>query len=323
MSFPEKILITGGTGFVGRNLQDMLNERGIAFKAFGSAECDLTDRGQTEAFFEEHRDADVIVHLASFQAAGDFPAKNPGLQFYVNNLIHLNVLEGWRKFLPHAKLFANGTSCAYPSGGPLIEDRFMDGAIHGSVYAYAFTKRLLYRGITAYNDQYGLNGSYLVPPTLFGKYDDFHVDTAHVSGALIAKFVRAAREHLPEVEVWGDGTQVREFLYVRDYLDALLKLIPVCDRDLVNVGPGRGTRVRELATAIRDAVGYEGRLFFNADRYTGVQEKYMNAEKLQLKYDIHLKTDLRDAVRLTVEWYVAHYDELKDKPKFAALRQTA
>jgi GDP-L-fucose synthase len=312
------ILVTGGTGFVGRHLQEELKRRGIDFAIFSKREYDLTSREQTDAVFARYRDANIIIHFACFQAAGDFPAKHTGDQFQINSLIHLNVLESWRKLAPQARLIAVGSSCAYPSRlDVLAEDRFMDGEIHGSVYSYAFTKRLLYTGIAAYNGQYGLHGSYIIPPTLFGEHDDFDLATAHVTGALIAKFVRAVREDLPEVEIWGDGSQVREFLYVKDFVSAVLDLLPKLDGEVLNVAPGRGTSIRDLAVAIGQAAAFKGRIVYNAGRYVGVQEKFLNTEKLQNKYGVRIKGDLARGIARTVDWYSAHYDEVKHKPKFA------
>jgi GDP-L-fucose synthase len=313
-----RILITGGTGFVGKHLQEGLKERGMDYAAFSSREYDLTVREEAEAAFAAHKGIGTILHLASFQAAADFPARHPAEQFFRNNLIHLHVLEGWRRCFPQAKLIAIGTSCAYPSeAARLTEEAFLDGAIHGSVTSYAFTKRLLYAGILAYNDQYGMNGSYLIPATMYGEYDDFHVETAHVSGALIGKFVRAVREGVPEVEIWGDGTQVREFMYVKDFIDALIHLIPLCDRDIVNVGPGKGTSIKDLAEVISGEAGFKGKLVLNKERYVGIKEKVMDVHKLARKYGHTVNSDLAPGVGRTVQWYADNYDHLRDKRKFA------
>lgn len=313
----RKVLITGGKGFVGKHLQEELNLRGDDCFVFNKKECDLVNKDQTRALFESNRDASLVIHLACYQAAGDFPAKHTAEQFFVNNSIHLNVLEGWREFLSHAKLVAVGSSCGYPSRDfPLTEDRFMDGEIHGSVYSYAFTKRALYTGIRAYNDQYGLDGTYLIPPTLFGEHDDFHVETAHVCGALIAKFVGAVRENQPEVEIWGDGSQIREFLYVKDFVTAMLDLSEVCERDIINVGPGRGKTIKELANTIQEASEFAGKLFFNTDRYVGVKEKFLNADKLSQKYNMRLEGELAEGIKRTVAWAFDHYPDIKNRRKF-------
>lgn len=311
------ILITGGTGFVGKHLQEELAARGIEHYAFSSKQFDLTVPEQAQAVFAAHAKAEVILHLACYQAAGEFPALHPAEQFRVNNLIHVNVLEAWHRFAPQAKLLAIGSSCAYPSKpGSLVEDRFMDGEIHGSVYSYAFTKRLLFTGIKAYNDQFKHNGTYLIPATMYGEHDDFHPDTAHVCGALVGRFVKAVKEGLPTVEIWGDGTQVRDIMYVKDFASALLDLIPQCERDVLNVGPGRGTAIKDLAQAISKAAGYQGELVFNASRYVGVKEKFIETGRFQEKYHGTIPADLAHGIQRTVDWYAANYDAIKDRRKF-------
>jgi GDP-L-fucose synthase len=314
---PEKFLITGGTGFVGGHVREALDRAGIAHAYFARREYDLARADDAQAVFARHRDATVVLHLACFQAAGDFPARFPADLFHVNHLIHANVLRAWKEHAPQARFLAVGSSCAYPGEAThLGEDRVLDGAIHGSVYAYAATKRALLVGIQAYNDQYGLNGSYLIPPTLFGEQDDFHAETAHVVGALVGRIVRAAREKAPAVEIWGDGTQVREFLYVKDYVGALLSLATRCEREVVNVGPGRGTSIRALAETIRDVAGFRGELVFNPSRYAGIQEKVLDTSRLREKYGLQPTSDLRPGIERTVRWYEQNYETVQGKRKF-------
>ncbi len=314
----KKVLITGGTGFVGKHLQEELTRRGVPFFAFGRRQFDLTRWDQTEAVFKKNQGADLILHLASFQAAGEFPGKHTAEQFFVNNLIHNHALEAWRKFAPQAKLIAVGASCAYPSAAQaMTEDKIFDGAIHGSVYAYGATKRLLYTGILAYNDQFKLNGSYVIPAALFGENDDFDEATAHVPGALVARFVRAVKMNLPEVEIWGDGSQVRDFSDVKDFVRGLLDVAPKMDRDIVNLVSGRGTTVKELALTISEAAGFRGKIFFNASRYTGAKEKFLDATKLREKYQMTVSADLAPGLRRTVAWYSQNYGAVKGRRKFA------
>jgi GDP-L-fucose synthase len=314
-----KVLITGGTGFVGQHLQEELQRRGISFFAFGKRQFDLTRWENAEAVFKQNSDADLILHLASFQAAGEFPGKHTAEQFFQNNLVHNHALEAWRKFIPHAKFIGLGASCAYPSSAAaMTEDKIFDGAIHGSVYAYGATKRMLCTGILAYNDQFKLNGSYLIPPAMFGENDDFNETTAHVPSALIGRFVKAVKNNLPQVEIWGDGTQVRDLADAKDFASTLLDLAPKLERDIVNVAPGRGKTIRELALTVSEASGFKGKVFFNASRYTGAKEKFVNATKLREKYGLVMPHELAPGIRRTVAWYEKNYEAVKDRCKFPA-----
>jgi GDP-L-fucose synthase len=313
----DRLLITGGSGFVGRHLRARLDRLGIPYAAPPRSRYDLADLDQARALCRDHPDTTAIIHLACVQAAGDFPARHTAWQLDINSRIHLNLLAAWHQHLPRARLLAVGSSCAYPPlPGGLREEQILDGAIHGSVYAYAQTKRLLLTGLRAYADQYGLDGSFLIPATMFGEYDDFHPATAHVVGALIGKFVAAAVEGHPAVEVWGDGTQVRDFLDVEDFVSALLHLLPRCRQDVVNIGSGRGISIRQLAEMIRSASGFAGRIDYRPTSYVGVAEKYIDVTRLREKYGWTIAPDLEPAIRRTTAWYRAHYAELRGRVKF-------
>jgi len=312
-----KVLITGGTGFVGKHLQLELVRRGIEHFAFGRRQFDLTKWEQAEAVFQKNADADLILHLASFQAAGEFPGKHTAEQFFINTLIHTHTLEAWRKFIPHAKFIGVGASCAYPSSAQaMTEDKIFDGPIHGSVYAYGATKRLLYTGILAYNDQFKLNGNYVVPAAMYGENDDFDEATAHVPAALVGRFVRAVKTVAPEVEIWGDGSQIRDFMDVKDFVCGLLDLAPQLERDIVNLAPGHGKTIKELALTVSEAADFRGKVVFNASRYTGAKEKHVDAGKLRAKYKMEISDDLAPGIRRTAQWYSDNFDTIKNRRKF-------
>jgi len=199
----------------------------------------------------------------------------------------------------------------------MTEDKFFEGAIHGSVYSYGATKRMLYTGILAYNDQFKLNGSYVIPAAMFGEDDDFNEATAHVPAALVGRFVRAVKTNAPEVEIWGDGSQVRDFMDVKDFVRGLLDLAPRLERDIVNLVPHGGKTVKELALTVCAAAGYRGRVVFNANRYTGAKEKFLDATKLREKYGMVISGDLAPGIRRAVEWYCQNFEAVKGRRKFA------
>jgi GDP-L-fucose synthase len=314
----SKLLITGGTGFIGKHLTAELDRRKAPYAVFSKAQCDLTDRGATLAMFEKHADAEAIVHLACYQAAADFPAKHTADQFDVNSRIHLNVLEGWRRYLPTARLVGIGSACAYPSTeGAIPETRLMDGLIDGSVWSYGFTKRFLATGIRAMNDQHKLNGTFVIPVTMFGEYDDFQIATGHFIAAMIGKFVGAVIENRPTVEIWGDGSQVRDFMDVKAFVEALLRIVPVCERDVVNVGPGEGMSIRKLALMIAEISGFQGQIVFKPTAYVGMHTRTIDVTRMNERYGVRIDPDPSAGIRRTVAWYRANYAEWSRRVKFA------
>ncbi len=318
MNLARGVLVTGAGGLVGRHLTRELERRGIPYRALTRADGDLRDLETARALFRSERGRAAIVHLAAWQAAGEFPQRRPGEILLRNARIHLNVLEAWRCELPEAKLVALGTSCAYPTKeGRLREDELLAGPIHGSVRFYGQTRRLLHEGIAALNQEFGLDGSFVVPATMFGEGDDFDERTAHVAGALTARFVKAADEGRQEVEVWGDGTQVRDFLYAGDFARVLCDLLPLLSRDVVNVGPGCGITIADLARRIARAAGFGGRIRFAPERYTGVRAKVLDVTRLKERYGIEAPEPGDEAFARTAAWYRAHRFELEGRPKFA------
>jgi GDP-L-fucose synthase len=308
----KNVLITGGTSFVGKNLTKQLDKLGATYKTFHSKEYDLTKPVEADAVFAPNN-YDFIVHMAALQAAADWPMHHTGIQLYTNSLIHVNTLEAWKKYQPQAKFIGVGSSCSFPGDIPILSEEDVDkGALHPSVYSYGLTKKLLGVGIKAYRDQYGLKGIMPIFATLYGPHDDFDLKTAHVVSALIAKFCNAKKDGQKEVEVWGDGTQTREIIYVEDQINGLLMAAQHYEGDtegsnyLLNIGTGIETSVRDLAETIKKASGFEGEIRFNPNKFVGVKRKVLNVEKA--KREIGWTTanrmhSLEEGLAKTIDWY--------------------
>ncbi len=304
----KRVLVTGGTSFVGRNLEEKLKNVGASYFIFGSQNYDLTKEECAKAVMREKGvKYDFIIHMAALQHAADWPMYNTGLQFHINSLIHLNTLEAWREFQPQAKLVAVGSSCCYPGEIPRLKEEDIDkGPLHKSVYSYGFTKKMLSVGIKAYKDQYKLRGVMPIFATLFGPCDDFDIKTAHVVGALIGKFYKAKKENLPEVEVWGDGTQTRELIFVEDQIDGLLLAAQYCEEDLINIGTGQETTIEHLAESIKDILHYSGRIVYNNRKFVGVKNKVLDIEKARKEFGWTIRNrmhSLKEGLEKTIKWY--------------------
>jgi GDP-L-fucose synthase len=204
-----KILVTGGTGFLGTALCARLKAGGHDVTALGSRQCDLT-RHNALGPWDACR-FDRIYHLAAWTQAGDFCLHHPAEQWIKNQQINTQVLGWWQARQPQAKLIAMGTSCAYSPGDELVEENYLDGPPIDSLFTYAMTKRMLYVGLLAMAKQYSLTHLCLVPSTLYGP--GYHTDgrQMHFIFDLIRKILRGKLLGEPVV-LWGDGRQSRELV---------------------------------------------------------------------------------------------------------------
>ena len=183
----KNILITGGTGFLGKNMVPLLQKLGASVTATGR-NYDLSVYDRAEALFNKDK-FDLIIHGAAFQGAGDFPLKYPADQLRINNLIHTHALDCWHKYQPQAIFVGIGSTCSYPGNLTVLsEEDYFTGPLHPSVETYGLTKCNLQKGIEAYKKQYKLKGTTVVFATLYGPNDEFDLEKSHVVSALVKKF---------------------------------------------------------------------------------------------------------------------------------------
>jgi GDP-L-fucose synthase len=302
------ILITGGTGFLGTALAARLTADGHAVTVLGSKDADLFDQRSLDKF-AGHK-FDRIWHLAAWTQAGDFCLRHPGEQWMNNQKINTTVLDFWRRHQPQAKLIAMGTSCAYADDRPLSEENYLEGQPIDSLFTYAHTKRMLYVGLLALRKQFGLNYLCLVPSTLYGP--GYHTDgrQMHFIFDLIRKILGAKRGG-PPPELWGDGHQKRELVFLDDFVDWGVRLSDGTDNDLVNLGSGQEHSIREFAQAICDIVGYDfARIGFDTTKYVGAKSKVLAVSKLDRLLSDRRRTTLRNGLAKTIDWFQAHWDAL-------------
>lgn len=286
-----KVFVTGGGGFLGRHLIPKLEETGCEVIAPRSKVCDLTNPTSLVPF--NSAKFDQIFHLAAWTQAGDFCLKYPGDQWIINQQINTNVLTWWSKDQPQAKLIAIGTSCAYPEEGPLTEDRYLSGEPTPSLYTYAMTKRMLYQGLRALGQQYGLKWLCVVPSTLYGPGYHSEGKQLHFIYDLVRKIGDASRGGDPPV-LWGDGYQRRELIHVEDFVRDMLILTGGVSNELFNIGAGRDHSIKEFARLIAEAVGYdEKQIQYDVDAYVGASSKFLVVEKLTRELGSIRRRDLR------------------------------
>lgn len=274
-----RILITGASGFLGTHLCRQLRSEGHDVTALSSKTCDLRVAQDLERL--PHPAYDRIYHLAAWTQAGDFCLHHPGEQWVFNQQINTNVLAWWQARQPQAKMIAMASSCCYPEEGPLSEERFFDGTPTPSLFTYAMTKRMLYAGLRALQTQFGLSYLCLIPSTLYGP--DYHLDgrQLHFIFDLIRKIVQASRGGPPPV-LWGDGSQVRELVHVRDFVAITARLSDTATNELINIGSGQGRTIRWFAEKICEVVGYNpANIQYDTSKYVGARSKVLAVEKMR------------------------------------------
>lgn len=307
----KRVIVTGGTGFVGRALVAELRQRYPTGEVIpvGSAVVDIADESAWFAWLESlGGEVDHIVHLAALYKAGDWPVHHPATQFNVNLKINVNALEGWRRFFPAARFTSVLSYCMYPSiAHPHPEEELWGHEPEDYLFAYAMTKKALLIGQRAYAQEYGLKCASVVLPTVYGPGDSF-AENSHVVGALIGKFVRATRSGAAEVEVWGDGRQEREFLYVADAADGIIRVALESDEPVLNLGTGAAYPIRDLVAWIRASSGFRGEPRYNMNRFVGVKSRRLDVTRIREKLGWTAATSLRDGIARTVAWYAASLD---------------
>jgi len=302
------ILVTGASGFLGTTLCARLETDGHSLECLSSRDCDLTEATSLARY--NHRAYDEVYHLAAWTQAGDFCLHHPGEQWLINQQINTNVLRWWQRDQPQAKMICIGTSCAYPPDQELVEENYLRGTPIESLFTYAMTKRMLYAGVLALHQQYGLKYLCVVPSTLYGPRYRTDGRQMHFIFDLIRKILRG-KLYGERVTLWGDGQQRREVVYLDDFVSALLGLRQR-ESDLVNIGAGEEFTIRHFATLICQIVGFDaGAIEYDTARYVGARSKCLGIDKLRsLLPDLRL-TSLETGLRRTIEWFLAEHTRLQ------------
>ena len=305
MKKKKKILVAGGTGFVGKAVIGKLKERGLPYIATSLSQgTDFRNFEQTLSYFEKHR-PDIVIHTAAYIGGIQFGIDHAGELFFDNMLISTHLIEAARR--THVSKFVSPiANCAYPdvSEGMLEEDRFWDGKIHDSVLPYGLVRKAQWAQTWAYHKQYGMDFINLILPNMYGPGDYFDVERSHALGGLIMRIENAREKKDPEVVVWGTGRPVREWLYIDDGAEALVRAMNIDYAvEPVNIGVGKGISVKDLSQLIANIAGYTGRLVFDTTKPDGTLYKVMNNIKGKELFKWVPETKLEEGIQKTIAWY--------------------
>ena len=303
----ERIVITGGDGFLGRHLQTELIGRGVPTEQILIpliADYDLTNEVDCSRLYDDMKPT-VVLHLAAEVGGIGANRDNPGRYFYANMAMGLHLIEqarihGLKKFVQV------GTICAYPKFTPVPfkEVDLWNGYPEETNAPYGIAKKALLVMLQAYRDQYGLNGIYLLPVNLYGPGDNFDLNTSHVIPALIRKFVDAVDQNSPTVEIWGTGSASREFFYVKDCARAIVMATEQYDDpEPVNLGAGFEITINDLAEKIKEIAGFKGELIWDASKPDGQPRRCLDVSCAKASFGFEAQMPFEKGLQETIAWW--------------------
>jgi len=308
----QRVVVTGGAGFLGKFVVNRLRQMDWCSEIFVPRSRDY-DLMNSDAVIQMYNDIkpDIVIHLAAVVGGIGANSANPGRFFYDNLIMgaqtmHYAYLHGIEKFV------TIGTICAYPKKTPVpfTEEHLWDGYPEETNAPYGMAKKALLVQSQAYRQEYGFNAIYLLPVNLYGPGDNFDLETSHVIPALIRKFIEAKKRadgHSSSVTLWGDGSPTREFLYVEDCAEAIVKATERYDKpEPVNIGAGFEISIKDLSTLTAKLTEFNGEIIWDTSKPGGQPRRSLDTSRAEREFGWRASTSFEEGLRRTIEWFRDH-----------------
>ncbi|MCX5713254.1 MAG: GDP-L-fucose synthase [Candidatus Omnitrophica bacterium] len=305
----KRILVTGGTGFLGSYIVEKLKKRGCkdVFVPLRK-NYDLVNMESVKRVYRASR-PDIVIHLAAVVGGIGATFMNAGKFFYDNLMMNAQILEVGRQ-AGVEKFVALGTVCCYPKFTPVPfkEEDLWNGYPEETNAPYGLAKKMLLVQSQAYRNQYGFNSIFLLPVNLYGPGDNFDPESSHVIPALIKKFYEAVDKGSGEVAVWGTGKATREFLYVEDCAEAIILATEKYNKpDPVNIGAGFEVSIKKLTKLIVQLSGFKGKVIWDTTKPDGQPRRFLDTSKAAKEFGFRAKVSFEEGLKKTVDWYRTNY----------------
>ena len=297
------VLVTGGSGMLGRHLVPLLEKTGHIVYSPNREELDLTDSKATSNYIETIN-IDTVIHCAAYVSGIASSTTTKHHSFDSNVMMGLNLI---RACLEHGinNMINVGSATVYPNDAPqpLREDSLGDGAFEGPIEGYALSKYVVYRACAMANEQHGVSFKTIHPCNLFGPYDNFSLETGHMLPAILHRMHQAKKNGNKPIVIWGDGSAKREFLYGPDLADFLNTAISRFSElpEVMNVGSGVEVSVNEMHQYMAKVIGYDGELQHDLTRPVGRKRRYLELSK-QKEFGWSPKTQFEEALTFTHDY---------------------
>jgi GDP-L-fucose synthase len=304
----KTVLVTGGSGFVGKNILPLINKTSAKLVAPKHADYDLLEQNDIRSMFKKYK-PDIVLHLAALSGGIMANKRQPADYCYKNLYMGTSMMhESWRAGVEKYITLIGG--CSYPANAnnPIKEEFLWEGYPQKESAPYSIAKKMSVVQSNAYRQQYNFNSIVLAPGNLYGPHDNFDLQASHVIPALIRKFSEASKNKIEKIDAWGTGRAIRDFIYIEDACEAIfLSMQNYNESELVNISSGEAVSIRELVELIADLTSFQGEINWDSSKPEGQLEKVFSVERMKKYLDYQTSHTLREGITKTIKWLDNNY----------------